>query len=215
MRRGLCLIIFASTVQFFPGFIYLERVLEKALKALKSGGTILVADVMDAGRKEDFRKSLEDFKAKEGCKAGIKTKTDVDGELYVNAQFFCEIEKKKAEIEKVNVLYRKDEFTNELRYRYDVIINKTSEEANYTGGTVYNDEKVSGKIDENISENIDEKDTNNVAVKEKRDWTLWHMNSYSGENLDLILSPTNWHMSFTHQVPQEHQRVWLSVTNRS
>lgn len=187
-EEGFDLIIFASTVQFFPGFIYLERVLEKALKALKSGGTILVADVMDAGRKEDFRKSLEDFKAKEGCKAGIKTKTDVDGELYVNAQFFCEIEKKKAEIEKVNVLYRKDEFTNELRYRYDVIINKTSEEANYTGGTVYNDEKVSGKIDENISENIDEKDTNNVAVKEKRDWTLWHMNSYSGENLDLDIN---------------------------
>ncbi|WP_051033578.1 non-ribosomal peptide synthetase [Acetivibrio cellulolyticus] len=188
------LIIIASTVQFFPGFIYLERVLESALKALNPGGTILVADVMDAGRKEDFRKTLEDFKAKEGCQTGIKTKTDLDGELYVDGQFFCEIEKKKDEIEKVSVLYRKDEFSNELRYRYDVIINKTCNNGSCnqsSNSAEANSETISSEkfIEKtNLSGRIvcsDKNESLNCTVNEKNDWTLWHLNSYSGENLGL------------------------------
>ncbi len=152
------LVIIASTVQFFPGFIYLEKVLERALKVLKPEGVIIVADVMDAARKEDFRKALEAFKAKENCQAGIKTKTDLDGELYVDEQFFCELEKKKVEIEKVSVFYRKNEFSNELCYRYDVVIKKGF---------------------------CDKKESLDLTVKQKNDWTLRHMDRYSGENLAL------------------------------
>ncbi|MFZ5987608.1 MAG: amino acid adenylation domain-containing protein [Bacillota bacterium] len=152
------LIIIASTVQFFPGFIYLEKVIENALKVLKPGGTLLVADVMDARRKEDFRRSLEDYKSKNGDKEDVKTKTDLDGELYIDEQFFNETKEKKADIEEVTVLYRKDEFDNELGYRYDVLIRKA---------------------------HVGHKEYASQSTSKRNDWTLWHMHRYSGDNLCL------------------------------
>lgn len=160
-EESMDLVIISSTVQFFPGFIYLEKVIEKALKVLKPGGTLLVADVMDARRKDDFRRSLEEFKSKNGGQEDIKTKTDLDGELYIDEQFFSEVKEKNTKIEGFRVLHRKDEFNNELSYRYDVLISKT-----------HHGEK------EQLRSNI-----------KRNDWTLWHMNRYSGDNLCLDIKP--------------------------
>ncbi len=155
-------IIIASTVQFFPGYVYLERTIEKALKLLKPGGTLLVADVMDAGRKEDFRRSLEEFRSKNKDNSEIRTKTDLDGELYVDKQFFYELEDKIWEINQVRVQFREEEFNNELMYRYDVLIEK---------GHAAKEEYSSR------------------AMKRRNDWTLWHLSKYSGDNLDIDINP--------------------------
>ncbi len=48
------LIVMASTVQFFPGPLYLERVVEKALRRLAPGGALLIADVPDARRQAEL-----------------------------------------------------------------------------------------------------------------------------------------------------------------
>src|ERR1043165_5551498 len=53
------LIVMASTAQFFPGPHYFETVLEKSLKLLAPGGKILLCDIMDAQRKQDFGESLQ------------------------------------------------------------------------------------------------------------------------------------------------------------
>ncbi|WP_243467274.1 class I SAM-dependent methyltransferase [Acetivibrio straminisolvens] len=151
-------VIIASTVQFFPGYVYLERTIEKALKLLRPGGTLFVADVMDAERKEEFRRSLEEFRSKNRDNKEIRTKTDVDGELYIDKQFFCELENKIPEIEEVKVQHREDEFDNELAYRYDVLI-----------------EKGHAEKEEYLSR----------LSKRRNDWTLWHISKYSGENLDI------------------------------
>lgn len=156
------IVIIASTVQFFPGYVYLERVMEKALKLLKPGGTLLVADVMDAGRKEDFRKSLEEFRSKNRDNTEIRTKTDLDGELYVDKQFFCELEDKISEIEEVKLQFRMDEFNNELAYRYDVLIRK--------GHAVKQEHSFQ-------------------TVKRRNDWTLWHLSRYPGDNPNIDLDP--------------------------
>src|SRR6185436_8478386 len=55
---GFDLVVMASAVQFFPGQVYLERVVEKALRLLAPGGALLVADVPDARRQAELRRSL-------------------------------------------------------------------------------------------------------------------------------------------------------------
>ncbi len=55
---GFDLIVVASTVQFFPGPLYLQRVVERAVARLAPGGALLIADVPDARRREEFRASL-------------------------------------------------------------------------------------------------------------------------------------------------------------
>ncbi|HEY2740462.1 MAG TPA: condensation domain-containing protein, partial [Thermoanaerobaculia bacterium] len=44
------LVLFASTVQFFPGPRYLEKVVAEAMSLLAPGGALLLADVIDARR---------------------------------------------------------------------------------------------------------------------------------------------------------------------
>ena len=150
-------VIISSVVQFFPGVIYLKKVIEKALKILNPGGTLIVADVMDTRRKDEFRNSLEEFRSKNAGQEGIRTKTDIDGELYIDEQFFNEIKKSSIQVNEVKVLHRNNKFNNELDYRYDVVFNKASEDQ-----VVVNDNEV-----------------------KRNDWTLMDINSYSGENLCL------------------------------
>ena len=120
------LVIIASTVQFFPGLVYLERVIEKALRRLRAGGTVVVADVMDARRSEEFEKSLEEFKSAHADDPAIRTRAATPGaELCVDEGLFHDFQSEFGEIESVDVLHRKRGFENELRYRYDVIIRKS------------------------------------------------------------------------------------------
>ncbi|MFL6290868.1 MAG: amino acid adenylation domain-containing protein, partial [Thermoanaerobaculia bacterium] len=93
------LIVMASTVQFFPGPLYLERVVEQALARLAPGGALLVADVPDARRREEFRRS--------GAASGR--------EMWIDEDLF-------RDLGEARVLHRETGFDNELRFRYDVLL---------------------------------------------------------------------------------------------
>ncbi|MEA2563442.1 MAG: hypothetical protein QOH06_4946 [Acidobacteriota bacterium] len=93
------LIVMASTVQFFPGPIYLERAVEQALERLAPGGALLVADVPDARLREEFRRS--------GATPGQ--------EMWIDEDLF-------REVGEATVLHREQGFENELRFRYDVLL---------------------------------------------------------------------------------------------
>jgi amino acid adenylation domain-containing protein len=97
------LVLIASTVQFFPGPEYLERVVEEALGRLAPGGAVLIADVPDARRQAEFRRSL----AEAGAEAVPNRMRWLDEDLFrdLGAEIF----------------YREG-FENELRFRYDVLI---------------------------------------------------------------------------------------------
>jgi amino acid adenylation domain-containing protein len=89
------LVILASTVQFFPGPFYLQRVLELALRLLAPGGAVLVADVLSPqARKPGGR------------------------ELIVDEGFFHDLPAD------VRVFHRTEGFANELRFRYDIVLTK-------------------------------------------------------------------------------------------
>jgi amino acid adenylation domain-containing protein len=122
------LIILASTVQFFPGYLYLQHIIEMALDNLVPGGTLLIADVMDPRQKEIFRKSLENFKKNQPSHKSSRTKTHLESELYIDEDFFQTLPATLDNIDKVSVLKREMGFSSELRYRYDVLIKKKSVE---------------------------------------------------------------------------------------
>jgi amino acid adenylation domain-containing protein len=100
------LVLIASTVQFFPGPEYLERVVEEALARLAPGGALLIADVPDARRQAEFRRSL--------AEAGAGTAPD--RMRWLDEDLFRDLGGE--------ILHRERGFENELRFRYDVLIPK-------------------------------------------------------------------------------------------
>src|SRR5262245_55186367 len=115
------LIVMASTAQFFPGPGYFEAVLEQSLKLLAPGGTILLCDVMDARRKQEFGESLQEFQR---LNPEARTKTQLDGELYFDEAYFFDLEAALPGVCDVRILHREQGFSNELGYRFDVILQK-------------------------------------------------------------------------------------------
>jgi amino acid adenylation domain-containing protein len=115
------LIVMASTTQFFPGPNYFEAVLEKSLKLLAPGGTILLCDIMDAQRKQEFGESLQEFQRHN---PQARTKTQLDGELYFDEAYFFDLEATLPDVSDVQIQHREHGFSNELGYRFDVILKK-------------------------------------------------------------------------------------------
>jgi amino acid adenylation domain-containing protein/non-ribosomal peptide synthase protein (TIGR01720 family) len=163
------IVILASTVQFFPGYLYLESRVRQALKLLKPGGIILLADLMDLRKKEQFRQSLETFRKKYKHRENIKTKTDLENELYVAEDFFHDLQHNMPEIARTEVLYRERGLCLELLFRYDVIIKKKG-----TGDAV--SRVVAGGYQ---------------TRKTNQTWTVWHMLESSSENPSLPVSSSS------------------------
>jgi amino acid adenylation domain-containing protein len=110
------LVLLASTVQFFPGPRYLERVVRWALGRLAPGGALLIADVLDARRREELRQAVEEQRRQRGL--------DVMGgtggaarrqELFLDEDLF-------RDLGAAAVHHRTEGFPNELRFRYDVLL---------------------------------------------------------------------------------------------
>jgi amino acid adenylation domain-containing protein len=108
------LIVMASTVQFFPGPEYLERVVEEALGRLAPGGALLIADVPDARRQAEFRRSL----AEAGAPAPPARMKWLDEDL------FRDLGGALPRAGGVEILHRREGFDNELRFRYDVLLTR-------------------------------------------------------------------------------------------
>ncbi|HEY0544285.1 MAG TPA: amino acid adenylation domain-containing protein [Pyrinomonadaceae bacterium] len=115
------LIIMASTAQFFPGARYLMSVLEKAMRLLRKDGSILLGDVMDARRREEFQQSLLDYQSRH---ADARTKTQPGSELYFDEAFFNDAAAELANVNEVRILHRAEGFKNELGFRYDALLKK-------------------------------------------------------------------------------------------
>ncbi|HYO14676.1 MAG TPA: amino acid adenylation domain-containing protein [Thermoanaerobaculia bacterium] len=102
------LVLLASTVQFFPGPYYLERVVRQALARLAPGGALVIADVLDARRREELRRAIGEHRGTEGGASSGPGR-----ELYLDEEFFKDLG--------ATVHHRTEGFANELRFRYDVL----------------------------------------------------------------------------------------------
>ena len=103
------LILLASTVQFFPGSRYLERVVRQALGRLAPGGALLVADVLDARRRAELRLVTDEHRRARGLEPAAARR-----ELFLDEDLFRDLGG--------IVHHRTVGFPNELRYRYDVLL---------------------------------------------------------------------------------------------
>jgi amino acid adenylation domain-containing protein len=149
---GFDLVLIASTAQFFPGPLYAERVIADSLRALAPGGRVVLADVMDARRREEFKESLVEYKARH---PEAKTKTMPGHELYFDEEFFADLRVRLPELAAVRVERRARGFANELGYRYDVILEKAAP----------------GEVREEHD-----------AAPRKRLWTRWHLGQLPEHN---------------------------------
>jgi amino acid adenylation domain-containing protein len=156
------LILMASTAQFFPGPNYFEAVLEKSLKLLAPGGRILLCDLMDARRKQEFGESLQEFQR---LNPQARTRTQLDGELYFDEAYFCDLKATLPDLCDVQALHREQGFGNELGYRFDVILQKDD-----------------GR----------ERAQDNCAVQpSKRLWTSWHLRELPESNPSTTVASAN------------------------
>jgi len=103
------LILLASTVQFFPGPRYLERMVRQALGRLAPGGALLIADVLDARRREELRQVTDEHRSGRGLEPAAPRR-----ELFLDEDFFRDLGGA--------VHHRTAGFPNELGFRYDVLL---------------------------------------------------------------------------------------------
>ncbi len=156
------LILMASTTQFFPGYRYLRATLAAALDKLAPGGVLVIADVMDPRQKDAFRQSLDDFKKALPAGQTARIKTSLDSEFYIDENFFQALPLMQNSVAEVSVIKRESGYTSELRYRYDVLVQKKTNEV---------------------------VPTSQVAELPKQVWTNWHVSQRPVENPAPVLTP--------------------------
>ncbi len=120
-NRKFDIVIISNTIQFFPGIFYLQDVIQKCFNLLSDNGIVLISDVLNLRTKQVFKKSLLDFKNANTDKK-FQTKLNLEEELYLDENYFKQI----AFENDVNChLYHRDSgFDNELKYRFDVVLEK-------------------------------------------------------------------------------------------
>jgi amino acid adenylation domain-containing protein len=117
------LILLASTVQFFPGPRYLERVVAAALERLAPGGALLVADVLDARRRGELQREIEAHRGPSAVGATAMLGAPGRGsELYLDEDLFRDLGVALPGAGGVSIHHRPQGFANELHFRYDVLL---------------------------------------------------------------------------------------------
>jgi amino acid adenylation domain-containing protein len=120
------LVLLASTVQFFPGPRYLERVVRRALDRLSAGGALLIADVLDARSREALLQAIEQHRAPAGIAGAGVTRRP---ELYLDEDFFRDLGAALPAAAEISIHHRSEGFPNELRFRYDVLLRRSQDGA--------------------------------------------------------------------------------------
>jgi amino acid adenylation domain-containing protein len=172
------LVILASTVQFFPGPLYLERIVESALRLLTPGGALLIADVPDARRQAELRRAIEEHRARSGVRQDPRKVLSLDEDLFRDLASL-------SEVGEVSVLHRTSGFANELSFRYDVVLSKRSESGldlpgEATGCAAFGRPKErAGQIEPGRP----------GSERRKNLWTAWHIDQHAADRPSPIATP--------------------------
>jgi len=121
-------VIINSVVQLFPGIEYLVEVLEKAVKAVKPGGTIFIGDVRSLPLLSAFHGSVQLHQApasltKEQLKKRIEKATIQEGQMAIDPELFLALKEYLPQIGHVQIQIRRGRYHNEMsKFRYDAIL---------------------------------------------------------------------------------------------
>ena len=117
--KGITVVVINSVIQYFENMHYLTDVIEKAMKIVGNNGVVYIGDVRDIEKKEEFEKSVREYKVKNNLPIPLARK-----ELFVNRDYFKSLEEiYSQQIKEVIVSEKIGTIKNELtNYRYDVMI---------------------------------------------------------------------------------------------
>ncbi|MDQ0687732.1 amino acid adenylation domain-containing protein [Streptomyces achromogenes] len=123
-------IVINSVVQYFPGWEYLERVLDQAFGLLAEGGRLIVGDVRHRGLLRAFQTAVQVRQSGVGdtarLRAAVEQAVVTEKELLLDPGFFAAWAAGRPEAVGVDVRWKRGAAHNELtRHRYDVVLHKT------------------------------------------------------------------------------------------
>jgi amino acid adenylation domain-containing protein len=121
-------VIINSVIQYFPSVDYLERVLERAARAVRSGGHIFVGDVRSFALLEAYHTSVQLHRAPAALSRAhlrqlVQQRITQEEELTVGPAFFEAARGRIPRLRGVELHLKRGRHANELtRFRYDVVL---------------------------------------------------------------------------------------------
>ncbi|HKR15160.1 MAG TPA: amino acid adenylation domain-containing protein [Pyrinomonadaceae bacterium] len=121
-------VILNSVVQYFPSVDYLLRVVEGALRVVRSGGSIFLGDIRNLRLLSAFHASIELHRAPDSMLVSdlsyrVQQRRRQEKELCLDPDFFFALQQRFPQITGVEIQLKRGHHHNELtRFRYDVIL---------------------------------------------------------------------------------------------
>jgi amino acid adenylation domain-containing protein len=128
-KQNYDMIVFNSSIQYFPDFFYLLAVLREAVHCLREGGKIYLGDIRNWDLAFPFYAAIETFNSEVAASVGqIKAKSfrrmAKENELLVSPRFFELLKQTIPEIKNVEFMSKvSSQYDSELfSYRYDCVL---------------------------------------------------------------------------------------------
>ena len=138
-------IIINSVAQYFPSIEYLEEVIAGVLKVLAPGGSLFLGDNRSLPLLNYFHSSVAFFQAddntdRETFKSQVRRIASKENELVLEPTFFVNLTETFPNLGRVEIHLKESNNDNELtKYRYDVILHKSSLSTNNLVEAVWSD----------------------------------------------------------------------------
>jgi amino acid adenylation domain-containing protein/non-ribosomal peptide synthase protein (TIGR01720 family) len=126
-------VILNSVVQYFPTIDYLLRVLEGAVRTVRSGGCIFVGDVRSLPLLRAYHASVQYYQVRSSLsrvhlQQRVQQSLAQEEELVIDPAFFIALKRHFPQISHVQIHPKRGRHRNELtRFRYDVILHVGTE----------------------------------------------------------------------------------------
>lgn len=113
------IILMSSVTEYFSGYNYLRKVIERCIEQIDGKGVILFADIFDLDKKDSYRQSVYQY-AK--AHPGVRYKRDFSHELFIPHEYWKDIANQFPQITKTFIADKIGRYKNEInRFRYDVL----------------------------------------------------------------------------------------------
>ena len=119
IREKFDIILMSSVTEYFSGYNYLRKVIERCIEQIDGKGVILFADIFDLDKKDSYRQSVYQY-AK--AHPGVRYKRDFSHELFNPHEYWKDIANQFPQITKTFISDKIGRYKNEInRFRYDVL----------------------------------------------------------------------------------------------
>lgn len=113
------IILMSSVTEYFSGYNYLRKVIERCIEQIDGKGVILFADIFDLDKQDSYKQSVYQY-AK--AHPGVRYKRDFSHELFIPHEYWKDIANQFPQITKTFISDKIGRYKKEInRFRYDVL----------------------------------------------------------------------------------------------